>query len=267
VWQRLVLEATSSEAELSWEAMATDDVTGVFSREEITQSAPSPTDSTAVTAAAEAIGGAAEQTRVDGAHPRWTDEVDRHVAPAQSGDTVVALRLGPPMPWAPAPGATQVTASPERQAGTEVPPASPLVSQADGVLVVDPEVFGAIWVRIEAPVWLLDGDHFRLGAQLVRFETDAAGCGRLRIVTEAGVSPAVRIDRCGIILGRGAADISFDDPRLEVAHCRVRAYDEGFSLEDLGGVDGTWLQARAGDVLPHGSLVMLGETLVQLEPA
>jgi hypothetical protein len=69
------------------------------------------------------------------------------------------------------------------------------------------------------------------------------------------------------VLGRGAVEMSFDDPRLEVAHTRVRVLEDGALLEDLGGVDGTWLQVRCGDVIPHGSLVMLGETLVCLEPA
>ena len=48
-------------------------------------------------------------------------------------------------------------------------------------------------------------------------------------------------------------------------HCRISGDDQGIYLEDLGSSNGTYMRVRSGQIVPFGSLVLIGQKLFQLE--
>jgi predicted component of type VI protein secretion system len=66
-----------------------------------------------------------------------------------------------------------------------------------------------------------------------------------------------------LVLGRQAADLSIDDPEVSRRHATLRPADDGLELEDLGSLNGTWVNGTRiqGPVrLKHGDRVQLGDT-------
>jgi pSer/pThr/pTyr-binding forkhead associated (FHA) protein len=66
-----------------------------------------------------------------------------------------------------------------------------------------------------------------------------------------------------LVLGRQAADLRIDDPEVSRRHAALRPADDGLEIEDLGSLNGTWVNGTRiqGAVrLAAGDRVQLGDT-------
>jgi DNA-binding NtrC family response regulator len=63
-------------------------------------------------------------------------------------------------------------------------------------------------------------------------------------------------------------DVCIDDPHVSRRHCEIRQSAQGFLVRDLGSTNGTFVGGLAlkEAVLPPGSTVTVGQTLIQLLP-
>lgn len=156
----------------------------------------------------------------------------------------------------------------------------------DGVHVEDRNSLNGIFVKLQGRHELTSGDQFRVGQELLIYEelpeptptpdgTEKMGSpnpgywGRVSILVDPSMaSAAFPIAGDGIMIGRESGDVTFpQDGYVSGRHCRVAGDDSGIYLEDLGSSNGTYLRARTGQVLPFGSLVLIGQKLFQLERA
>ena len=151
------------------------------------------------------------------------------------------------------------------------------------------EVRNGVYVRIHQPYELIDGDHFLLGKQVLRFEllSDAektlrpavehgvvlfgtpvkAPWGRLRQLTAAGTSRDLyHLTRGELTLGREQGDIVFsDDEFLSRRHAQLQFRSNRVTLRDLGSSNGTYVRLRAQHVLSPGEMIRMGDELLRFE--
>jgi DNA-binding NtrC family response regulator len=98
----------------------------------------------------------------------------------------------------------------------------------------------------------------------------ASARARLRIVVDGNDNLEIELPRAGVVLGADpSCDVVLRDPAVSRRHVTLVATESGFSVEDLDSRNGTWLDgARVGRaVVPVGTMLRLGSTLVQLLPA
>ncbi len=156
---------------------------------------------------------------------------------------------------------------------------------------------GALYVRDEGslngvyqrlardiPFALTDGAVFRVGQELIRFESLAPPTlaadgampmgspnpgfiGRIRLITgrqSHGNSYCVPAD--GMHLGRERGDVIFpDDGYVSGLHCRVHSDGGTVYLTDVGSSNGTFVQLAAETRLEPGSLILLGQQLFRID--
>ena len=70
-----------------------------------------------------------------------------------------------------------------------------------------------------------------------------------------------------LVLGRGEADVTIDDPQISRRHAIVRPVGGGLEVEDLGSLNGTWVNGEritSVHVLVPGDVLRLGETTVEV---
>ncbi|MGH1347284.1 MAG: FHA domain-containing protein [Nannocystales bacterium] len=153
-----------------------------------------------------------------------------------------------------------------------------------GLQVHDNNSLNGVFVKLTSRVEVQDGDLFRVGQELLRYEdlpeptptndgTERMGSpnpgywGRLSILVDPNAaSAAFPIEGEGIMIGREHGDITFpQDGYVSGKHCRVVGDDTGVYMEDLGSSNGTYMRVRSGVTLPFGSLVLIGQKLFQVE--
>jgi pSer/pThr/pTyr-binding forkhead associated (FHA) protein len=72
----------------------------------------------------------------------------------------------------------------------------------------------------------------------------------------------------GAVIGRRGADLELDDPQVSRRHARLRLVDDGLEVDDLDSLNGTWVnqqRIRTATPLRTGDVVMVGETLLEVE--
>ena len=70
------------------------------------------------------------------------------------------------------------------------------------------------------------------------------------------------------VLGRVDADVTIDDPQISRRHAIVRRDVHGLEIEDLGSLNGTWINGEritSARRLVPGDVISLGETTVAVE--
>jgi len=161
-----------------------------------------------------------------------------------------------------------------------------VVCHATGLEFRDLGSSNGVFVRIQGRVELQDKDVFRVGQELMFYEdlpepeptpdgTERMGSpnpgywGRLSVLVEPQrASAAYPIADEGISIGRENGDVTFpDDGYVSGSHCRVVGDDSGVWLEDLNSSNGTYMRVRDGQVIPFGSLVLLGQNLFRADQA
>jgi pSer/pThr/pTyr-binding forkhead associated (FHA) protein len=151
--------------------------------------------------------------------------------------------------------------------------------------VVDENSLNGIYVKLkrDAPVKLNDGDIFRIGQELVRFEVLAGPqfvrgvepmgspnpgyVGRLSLVIgRESYGNGYPIPPDGIHLGRERGDVVFpEDGYVSGLHCRVHYDGSGCVLTDVGSSNGTFLRVRGSRQFVAGDLLLMGQQLFRLQ--
>jgi len=73
-----------------------------------------------------------------------------------------------------------------------------------------------------------------------------------------------------LLLGRQEGDLSFDDERVSRRHAAIRRAGAGLLVEDLGSLNGTWVNGTRVDgpaPLEPGDIVEIGRVVIEIEPA
>jgi len=109
----------------------------------------------------------------------------------------------------------------------------------------------------------------RVTNQLERAAGAALSC-RLRVIAGPDAGMELGLPPVGVVLGADpAADVVLSDAAVSARHCSVAPCEEGFEIRDLGSRNGTLLDGVALEsaLVPVGSVLRLGNSLVQLMPA
>ncbi len=72
----------------------------------------------------------------------------------------------------------------------------------------------------------------------------------------------------GLTIGREGCEIILPDPEVSRRHAIVRRLDSGLALEDLGSLNGTWINDRRIDAVTElrpGDVVRFGNTVCAVE--
>jgi pSer/pThr/pTyr-binding forkhead associated (FHA) protein len=157
-----------------------------------------------------------------------------------------------------------------------------LVPTRNGVLVEDFGAQNGVFARISGPELVRDDDQFRIGEQLLAVQSlalpeeagaRAIGCpdpgywARIDMLLRPDlVAASYPVDECEAVIGRDEGSIQFpDDAAVSPVHCRLRADEDRMVLEDLASEHGTFLRLRAQQVVPYGTTLLIGQTLIRVE--
>jgi pSer/pThr/pTyr-binding forkhead associated (FHA) protein len=87
---------------------------------------------------------------------------------------------------------------------------------------------------------------------------------RIALLDENGdVKTTYSLDRGEAVLGRGDADIRFDDVYLSPLHARLELRDGELWIRDLGSRNGTWTFIEQPTKLSDGDVVLVGSQLLR----
>lgn len=73
-----------------------------------------------------------------------------------------------------------------------------------------------------------------------------------------------------LVIGREGVAVTIDDPELSRRHAAVRPVEGGFEVEDLGSLNGTFVNGRRIEgptKLSGGDTIKLGQNVLELEAA
>ncbi|MFO0609897.1 MAG: FHA domain-containing protein [Polyangiales bacterium] len=156
------------------------------------------------------------------------------------------------------------------------------------ITIRDEGALNGVYVRIErqVPVEIQHGDVFRIGQEILRYEslpavtpqpdgTERLGAateglvGRVSLVTgRDSVGNAFPVPVSGIYLGRERGDILFpEDGYVSGLHCQLIVTGHRVSLLDVGSSNGTYVRMRGPRTLNNGDFLLLGQQLFRLQVA
>ncbi|MEP6622358.1 MAG: FHA domain-containing protein [bacterium] len=99
---------------------------------------------------------------------------------------------------------------------------------------------------------------------LMRATPTGSAVPKLSLLNEHGdVSTTYSLDRGEAVLGRGAADIRFDDVFLSPLHARIEQRDGELVIRDLGSRNGTWTFVDGAARLTDGDVILVGSQLLR----
>ncbi|MCB9592947.1 MAG: FHA domain-containing protein [Sandaracinaceae bacterium] len=158
--------------------------------------------------------------------------------------------------------------------------------EGGGLRVKDEGSLNGIYLRIdrEDPKELRDGQIFRVGQEIIRFEritpkapgpdgvqpmgSPADGLvGRICLVTgRATTGNSYAVPAEGLHLGRERGDILFpDDGYVSGLHARIHAEGDKVFLTDVGSSNGTFLRVQGSGMIASGGMLLLGQQLFRVE--
>ena len=174
-------------------------------------------------------------------------------------------------------------------------PEDPTVSEHHATLnyrgetlqVTDKKSLNGVYVKLRGPRELSNGDWFRVGGQVFKFEllnekevyesndgthyfTSPRQEASFRVQQildggKAGLS-AIAIKDEVVIGGPGATVVFTADPHLSNQHAKISRNSSGkYSIEDLGSTNGTYVRIDGKEALQHGDLFYVGEELMRVE--
>jgi pSer/pThr/pTyr-binding forkhead associated (FHA) protein len=163
------------------------------------------------------------------------------------------------------------------------------ISFKDGWMTVqDMQSLNGIYIRLQGETRLIDGDHFRIGQQLLRFDSlqsrisemrpEIDGTHQLGSPTSGLWGRLTRVMSCvedldqwtlttpEVYLGRDRGTITFpEDVFVSGSHCRLRRDGLDARVSDLGSTNGTYVRIKEETALTSGDLLLLGQQLFRLE--
>jgi pSer/pThr/pTyr-binding forkhead associated (FHA) protein len=153
------------------------------------------------------------------------------------------------------------------------------------VSVRDENSLNGVYVRVAAqvPVDINDGDMFRIGQEILRFDaygpvqTEADGTerqgaqvdgliGRISLVIgRETTGNAFPIPVTGLFLGRERGDILFpEDGYVSGLHAQLSVSGGKLTLTDLNSSNGTYVRVRGERQLQNGDLLLMGQQLFRV---
>jgi len=158
-----------------------------------------------------------------------------------------------------------------------------IVLNAAGGVVRDTGSLNGVYVKLNAEEQIVDGDIFRIGQELLRFDeipppvplddgTDVMGSpnpgywGRLALIVGRDQDgSAFPLFGDGVTLGRERGDILFpEDGYVSGQHARISMRDGRFYLEDLNSSNGTFIRVRGERALKPGAALLMGQQLFRV---
>lgn len=158
-----------------------------------------------------------------------------------------------------------------------------LVLNAAGVVVRDTGSLNGVYVKLTDEEELVDGDVFRIGQELLRFDeipapvplddgTDVMGSpnpgywGRLALIVGRDQDgSAFPLFGESVTLGRERGDILFpEDGYVSGQHARVSMRDGRFWLTDLNSSNGTFVRVRGERAVKNGAAILMGQQLFRV---
>jgi pSer/pThr/pTyr-binding forkhead associated (FHA) protein len=158
-----------------------------------------------------------------------------------------------------------------------------IVLNAAGVVVRDTSSLNGVYVKLSDPEELVDGDIFRIGQELLRFDaiappvplddgTDVMGSpnpgywGRLALIVGRDQDgSAFPLFGDSVTLGRERGDILFpEDGYVSGQHARVSLRDDRVYLEDLNSSNGTFVRVRGERAVGPGAAILMGQQLFRI---
>jgi pSer/pThr/pTyr-binding forkhead associated (FHA) protein len=157
--------------------------------------------------------------------------------------------------------------------------------KGDVCTVRDENSLNGVYVKLarDRSVRLANGDIFRIGQEILRFETMPAPktvdgvelmgsvnpgfIGRICLVIgRDSIGHAHTIPREGIYLGRERGDVIFpEDGYVSGLHCRIQQDADSMALTDIGSSNGTFLRVRGERRVASGELILMGQQLFRLQ--
>jgi pSer/pThr/pTyr-binding forkhead associated (FHA) protein len=158
-----------------------------------------------------------------------------------------------------------------------------LIVNAAGAVVRDLDSLNGVFVKMNGEEELEHGQIFRIGQELMRFDTIAPPepledgteimgspnpgyWGRLSVIIGKDVDgSAFPLFGDAVTIGRERGDINFpDDGYVSGLHARVTTRNGRFYLADLGSSNGTFMRIDRERQLSDGSFVLLGQQLFRV---
>ena len=157
--------------------------------------------------------------------------------------------------------------------------------QGPGCTVQDENSLNGVYVKLkrDTPVKLANGDVFRIGQELIRFDALTAPqlvdgvepmgspnpgyVGRIALVIgRESFGNGYPVPPDGIHLGRERGDVIFpEDGYVSGLHCRIHYDGSGCVLTDVGSSNGTFLRVRGDRSVVSGDLLLMGQQLFRLQ--
>jgi pSer/pThr/pTyr-binding forkhead associated (FHA) protein len=96
------------------------------------------------------------------------------------------------------------------------------------------------------------------------------GTGGTLVVTQGALTGQRLEVEAELVIGREGVAVTIDDPELSRRHAAVRPVEGGFEVEDLGSLNGTFVNGRRIEgptKLSGGDTIKLGQNVLELEAA
>lgn len=156
---------------------------------------------------------------------------------------------------------------------------------AGTITVRDEGSLNGIYIRIERqqPVELHDGDVFRIGQEILRFEafhpaprqtdgTERIGAeveglvGKIVLVTgRDSFASAFPVPVTGLYLGRERGDILFpEDGYVSGLHCQLAVAQGRLTVTDVGSSNGSYVRLNGPRAVRNGDFLLLGQQLFRV---
>jgi pSer/pThr/pTyr-binding forkhead associated (FHA) protein len=158
-----------------------------------------------------------------------------------------------------------------------------VVVNAAGAVVRDLDSLNGVFVKMTGEEELSTGDVFRIGQELLRFETIAPPqpledgteimgspnpgyWGRLSVIIGKDIEgSAFPLYGEALTVGRERGDINFpDDGYVSGVHARIANRDGKAYISDLGSSNGTFIRLRGERVVQDGAFVLFGQQLFRM---
>jgi len=150
-------------------------------------------------------------------------------------------------------------------------------------VVRDAGSLNGVFVKLTVEEELIDGDIFRIGQELLRFDeirapetledgTEVLGSpnpgywGRLAVIVGRDQDgSAFPLFGDAVVLGRERGDLVFpEDGYVSGTHARVAFRDGRYFLCDMNSSNGTFLRLREERIMPSGGFVLMGQQLFRI---
>jgi pSer/pThr/pTyr-binding forkhead associated (FHA) protein len=158
-----------------------------------------------------------------------------------------------------------------------------LTVDPSGIVLRDTDSLNGVFVKLVEDEEIGDGDVFRIGQELIRFDTirppealpdgtqimgspNPGYWGRLAlIVGQQQEGSAFPVLGDTVVLGRERGDILFpEDGYVSGTHARISLREDRIYLSDLNSSNGTFLRVRKERTLQPGSFVLMGQQLFRI---